>query len=1263
MTRPKEIEEWTDKNIEARHKLPVLLRWLILSTGRGINRIEFPGHDNAERHGWDGFLSASEATPWIPEGDSVWEFGTNESIRSKAQKDYESRVKNISRHERANLTFVFVTPRNWSSKNDWVETRQAENEWRDVRAYDASNLEEWLSQSIPGQVWFKNDLGKPFGGTLSLETCWQQWQADCHPEFVPDIFAEAIAAHRGTILDTLRQYPDRLITIAADSPREALAFLHVLFSDVETQYYRAQAIVFERPEPLAELMASKTKMLPIIADEAAINAFLNSGQKMGGIIIRRHEIGAKPDVILRSLSDQAFTKALSHMGLTSDEIDRLACESGRSLTVLRRRLARRPELHAPRWSTENELTRYLPAFLFAGAWDENNPADKAELARLAGVEDYSKLEQPFLRLLEQEEPPVWRIGTIRGIVSKIDAMYTACSTISPSTIKLFREVAECVLGEDDPSLELPEKERWYADIHGKTRKISKTLRSSIGESVVLLSVEGQHLFGQYLSADLQPQFWVNQLVRKLLSPFTINNIKNHQNDLRFYAEAAPQVFLNILENDLDSENPEIFKALPTVDDPFFHSSPRCDLLWALEILAWSEDYFHRVVEILARLATVELQDNLMNKPISTLESLFRCWMPQTATPLATRKAELSYLAKSYPAIGWKICIKQFNLFHTFGHYNQKPKWRDYALGAGEPLRTTEEVETFRQHAIALAVGWRPSHSKDTLGDLVSELQNLPASWQEKIWDAIETWAKDAADPDKAFVREQIRRFTFTRRSRIRHKQGKVLNDPGRAKRVYDLLAPQDLLAKHGWLFQTSWLDYSQDELEDEGHDYRQRDEQIATLRRAALQETLHHHGLAGVLRLALSGEAAGIAGDLLAGILPTHAEREELLLLTLQSTEIIEDYPRQWFLRGLFWAMQDDQEQLVALLQSVEPKVERDTLILLLTLLPFQRSTWSFVEQLGTDVKHHYWKTLNATIYLTNESSDDLHYAVQNLLNTHRPREAFSTYISNRKKFDLKQLYKILYDIPYSSGEDAHRIDSHYVNEAIEEIQKSGLFSVDEMAAIEFLYLDALRFSEGKLFNIGKQIENNPEMFVEAICYLYKRQDGTVEDELLDTERKKFLADRAYHLLDTLTYIPGHDKSGILCAENLKRWIHKVQEIARKKGRSEIADHYIGKLLGKASKSESGVWPCTAVRDALEETLNRSIAEGVKIALWNSRGVHWRGEGGAQERELAEQYEAWARAQEDYAPRVAHLLREMKKGYLQEAERQDQDAVIRRRLR
>ena len=73
---------------------------------------------------------------------------------------------------------------------------------------------------------------------------------------------------------------------------------------------------------------------------------------------------------------------------------------------------------------------------------------------------------------------------------------------------------------------------------------------------------------------------------------------------------------------------------------------------------------------------------------------------------------------------------------------------------------------------------------------------------------------------------------------------------------------------------------------------------------------------------------------------------------------------------------------------------------------------------------------------------------------------------------------------------------------------------------------------------------------------------------------------------------------------------------------------------------------------------------GAHTGIYNSRGVHWRGEGGNQERELAEMYRKWSQALQISHPFVASkLLMRLAKTYDHEAGHEDTEAGIRRRLR
>ena len=84
----------------------------------------------------------------------------------------------------------------------------------------------------------------------------------------------------------------------------------------------------------------------------------------------------------------------------------------------------------------------------------------------------------------------------------------------------------------------------------------------------------------------------------------------------------------------------------------------------------------------------------------------------------------------------------------------------------------------------------------------------------------------------------------------------------------------------------------------------------------------------------------------------------------------------------------------------------------------------------------------------------------------------------------------------------------------------------------------------------------------------------------------------------------------------------------------------------------------------MEELQSEKVSQGARTGLYNQRGAVWRGEGGGQERELAQKYLRWAEALQYSHPFVSsNLLMDMVKTYELEASRHDTEAGIKRRMR
>ena len=294
-----QIQDWAD-SVAVRQDPAVLLRKLINSTGQNLRRVDFSGYGKVQRREWDGVVETATPTPWIPHGKSGWEFGLSKRPRSQAERGYNSRRTSIPPAERTKTTFVFATLRNWLQKKKWAQQKADLGEWKDVLAYDASDLEKWLEQSIQAQIWLAEKLAMPVSGLETLDQCWKRWEEVSEPKMTPAIFEPSIIAYRDPFRKWLEKPGKEPFVVAADSRDEALAFLSCLFQDEDSaSRSKDLAAVFKSAETMQFLSASSPPLIPVVCAEESEREVASLYRQQHCIVVcSRNAIGLEPDIAL-----------------------------------------------------------------------------------------------------------------------------------------------------------------------------------------------------------------------------------------------------------------------------------------------------------------------------------------------------------------------------------------------------------------------------------------------------------------------------------------------------------------------------------------------------------------------------------------------------------------------------------------------------------------------------------------------------------------------------------------------------------------------------------------------------------------------------------------------------------------------------------------------------------------------------------------------------------------------------------------------------
>ena len=1255
--KARQIQNWAATHHEARHLMPVLLRKLVHSTGHELRGVDFPAYDNAERKGWDGMVEADAATPWVPEGKSGWEFGTSQRPRSKAENDYAARLNSVPPAERADCTFVFVTPRNWPGKTDWAKDKNAVGDWKAVRAFDASDLEQWLEHSIPAQMWFAEQLALPVNEVETLDECWRHWEEASDPSMTPALFEPSIVAYRDTLKDWLEKSSEEPFVVAADSRDEALAFLSCLFRDSTiAPRSRDLAAVFKSAETLRTLAASSSPFIPIVYTGQAEHELAAVCRRFHCIIVRpRNAIDRKPDIALDLLNHDAFRKALAEMGIEDDSIERLARESGRSPTILRRRLSKFEAIRKPQWAGDAENARSLIPMMLVGAWRAESKADREIVSALAD-RSYQEIEENLAVLLSLPDSPVWSIGQHRGVASKIDALFAVNKQVTEGNLSKFFQLSECVLSESDPALDLPADQRPAAALYNKVRKHSTTLREGICETLVILSVHGNNLFQGRLGIDVEAH--VGFLIQKLLTPLTIEKLLSHDEDLPRYAEAAPGQFLTLLEEDLRRPEPITLGLLKPVESGLFSSPTRTGLLWALECLAWK--HLGRVSLILAQLSRIVINDNWANKPISSLEAVYRSWLPQTAASLDDRIKALETLTNRFPDIGWQICMAELNTGPQTTFPSYRPRWRSDASGSGRSV-TLKEFHEFRQKALNLALAWSV-HNQKTLGDLVERLPELTEEDQISVWDLIDAWADSEIDERiKVGLRERIRRFAFTRLGR---KQDPKSATKERARLAYDKLNPRDLVSRHAWLFASHWIEFSAGEIEEENLDYDKHYERIHKLRVAAIKEIWTERRFEGLTALLSLSNAPDTVGSCLGLSITDLSVQADILRQCLYMNGDLEkkvDACTGGFLASV------GSDTHGEILSNVAEGMDTDRIVRLFRCAPFRQDTWRLLDRYSKEIRNRYWR--DVVPHWSRHSEAELREIIDCLLKAKRPRAAFHTVQLDWRRVETSRLKSLLFAVATVDAEpaDQYPLEAYHISEALSSLNERTSVNPDEMAWLEFIFVEALERSKHGIPNLERQIADSPALFVQVLAFVFKRRNDGQDPpawRIADPRRREDLASRGYHLLNRLGCIPGTGVDGKINAEALLNWITEVRRLCAEHDRTEAGDEMIGQLLSHAPVAEDGSWPCLPVCEAMEKVASQHIRIGFNVGVHRSRGVTSRaiGEGGTQERELAAKYRGWAKERTFDFPYVSSVLQSVAAEYDWHGKREDTEVEIEKRL-
>lgn len=1253
-----DLNRWAD-TVESEALLPRLIALLIYETAPLSTKIDMPWDSATRLGGYDGKVICEEETHFVSKGNSVWEIGTNKNCKGKADDDYQKRKSNPLGIDPGECTFYFVTNRVWTKKDDWVHKRISEGFWKDVKAYDATTLSQWLGIAPVTSRWLASQEGMnkiPADGVLTAEEYLNEWCTRPNGrKLQPSCITAGRRAEKDQLLTALKGEAS-LISIKAPSREEAIAFAiasaDTFEEEEEKRRFFARTLIVDDAASYRQL--STNFLLPHIFIPRFDDAdCLSRGVTNGHYVIRplgMEDRSEKETFLLPPIHPHELYNSLLESGFSYDDAQWLSRGSGRNISVLRRLIGFPSD--KTKWELRDDTRDLLPALL-VGCWDGTNDSDRRLLERVSSM-SYDDYEERLYQWKNFEDAPLVEVDRSWRLNSPIDVWNKIGCLLSPSKLDLLKECFKIAFDIDNSAAEAKSEFASGHDV-GNNNGCSGFAKEGLTQSLILMIKTGG-------TSSSYGQLWVDEIISDLLSNASGKTWIALGRYLPLIAEASPESFLKAVEESLSKcETDPAIMEMFDVDRGSFgitHSG----LLWALEALAWFPDYLLRVSQILLQLWELDPGGQNANRPLNSLLGIFLPWHPQTLASSNDRLGALRLMTKRNERYDWELLER---LLPTGGSMtaveSYKFRWRVFDQST-EVIVTYKELSESYTAIIDLLLELYDG-TEDRYCQLIEAVQYL-CPWDRK---KVIEWAKETGVTLK---QESYCTVNALRGVLNRHRSHPDANwvlpesDLVELEDLYRILQPKDVIRRNLWLFDTFHIDfpegskYAPDNWEEQ---FKKRREREGKERRAALGEIIREKGIEKALEMRGQVKMPRLLGSTLADLICQEEDLEKVCTCLNDDQETI-DFAYGFVLRKLELEGNDWIKSLTATLQ----KKGFSDYALANALVPVapSKELWEYVSSLGSGVDDEYWRYMNQAPYPS--LMKDRVYTIETLISHGKLALAIRVALYPDKNIPTELLTVLLRRVMSLKSLVANNIDGYEVQELIKELESRDDADLRAVIRIEIENAPIRQYGSrmSQLKTLEREMISDPGLFVDVLKWSQSQRgcESPLVKDVLDEDKDILFRYRLMHVIfEDWKSIPGMTEDELIDSNTLESWVEKVRALGEKEDILGYVDEQIGHVLSCYPRS-SRYWPEEHIFEIIDQVNSRRLNGGYHVGLFNSGGATWRGafDGGDVERNRAAYYENLESFCRMKYPVVSTIFRRLKEEYLHDALRMDRSAELTR---
>lgn len=1246
-----EIQAW-GKQFDAKGNFPKLIAKLIRETTPKSTILQIPSGSAVNMGGWDGIVRCEEDTGYVPAGISLWEIGTNGNS-TKANADYTKRSGNSLGFDKSEACFVFITTNVWENKNDWVNEKMEEGIWRDVKVYDSVDIAEWLENAQISCRWF-SILTKdhPYDGIYNAEEYWKMLSIGPRGQLPPRIVTAGREPQSKVLLEFLMGVP-AVKAIKGSTKEEAIAFIiasAMLYDIHPKELFFSRSVVVHDEHKFHGLRINKNAINLIAKLDVTGQLYVAAHDNGHHVLVPLgpdDSFGSQDIIDLPRIERDGQVEALQEMGLSREDAHKYSKEAGREYTILKSLLGFATD--ESKWKYQDKVIEILPALL-VGRWDETKAGDCKVIEQLSG-EGYEVYSEKLYKWLEVESPPFIKIGSSWRLTSPLDAWTNLSNHISAKDFENLKTCFLEVMKEINPVFELEPEHRMMATFRAKESLFSTWCREGLTQSLILVGLHGDKLKFQH---SFRTQDWVDSIIKELLygAPGDLWASRNHEMPL--IAEASPKSFFESVYHALALDDKPIMDMFIEGEGFISPVSHHTGLLWALEGLAWTEEFVFDASMLLAKLAALDPGGKLSNRPLNSLREIYKPWHYQTLAPFEDRMKILEQIIKKEYETGWEL-LSGMIPEGTGGTAlpTHKFRWRLFERSFNNQYLWSEIFVTHSRILEILIQYFDFSENK--LINLLekSESTQIQPADREKVF---------------SFIKSNLDKIEITDNSAWHKLRGTLSHHRSypdaqwalpeaqlkRYEDIYKKLEPSDPVERVIWMFNDHWPSFP-DGIERKALSYQDQEKLVSERRIQGLRAIYQEFGFEKVKELAKTVKEALVYGDTLAHIIDN--EKEIFLLCEYLK---VEEVPVQNFIQRFIFrkSLINGVDWVFGLYEQLKvAEYSDDQLSKMFYQVEQTKKVWEFLSTTSEKTQISYWKNIFPHFWGVPE--DDFIFGINRLMEVNRFISALDITYHEPKKLPTEKLVEVLEKAGTQKSDEERRFDSYHATRIIKELETRNDVGKSTLLRLEWLYLPVMEsFGSGhKPKGLLEELASSPGFFIEVLTWVYKSDNEEEDTEEISDEAKRNRGRNAYDLLRSWKQIPGVDEEGNIDDEFLWYWIKKARELAEQSGRLKVADIQIGHVLAEYPEKEEP-WPPVEICKVVETINTDSLKSGFSSATFNKRGSSTRGpfEGGDIERGHAKYFYRQAAAIKYEFPETAKILTGLAKGYEEDAKHMDESA-------